>query len=544
MRNKGPVSPHPGQHTAAGGDPLQRSKLKKEKKQTKVLTLASWNIRTLLDNTNTDRPERRTALVARELARFKVDIAALSETRLVDKGQLTETGSGYTFFWSGRNIKERRESGVGFAIKTTPVPKLPSIPEGLSDRLMKMQLPLRHKTKATLISAYAPTMTNPDEVKNRFYEEFDCLISSVPQSEKLLVLGDVNARVGTDHQAWNNIIGKHGIGKCNSNGLLLLRRCAKHDLAITNTMFRLPTHNKTSWMHPRSRHWHLIDYIITRVRDRQDVRLTKAMCGAECWTEHRLTKARLKFIVQPKRRPQGADEIQGYADRHDIKRFYDALKAVYGPQSTGSSPLLSADGSTLLTDKKQILQRWAEHFHSMLNRLVGTNDEAVARLPQLATNQELDTPPTQEEVNKAIKQMTSGKAPGPDTILAEVFKMDGESIRNELTSLFQTMWNKQLLPQEFRDATIVHIYKRKGSLQSCDNHIAPVHSWQDPGVHPPQSLAGTLGARHCSSSSPFPWSCPSSTMQSCQLPYVTFWWPPLFKRCFRGSKIPSYTLIL
>ncbi|KAK3866016.1 hypothetical protein Pcinc_028428 [Petrolisthes cinctipes] len=39
-----------------------------------------------------------------------------------------------------------------------------------------------------------------------------------------------------------------------------------------------------------------------------------------------------------------ADEIQGFADRHDTKRFYDALKAVYGPPSIGSSPLLSADG--------------------------------------------------------------------------------------------------------------------------------------------------------------------------------------------------------
>ena len=45
------------------------------------------------------------ALVARELARYKVDIAALSETRLPDKGQLSETGGDYTFFWSGRNVE-------------------------------------------------------------------------------------------------------------------------------------------------------------------------------------------------------------------------------------------------------------------------------------------------------------------------------------------------------------------------------------------------------------------------------------------------------
>ena len=66
----------------------------------------------MLENTKIDRPERRTALVAR----FKVDIAALqfgSETRFTDKGQLSVTGVGYTF-WSGRSSEERREAGVGF----------------------------------------------------------------------------------------------------------------------------------------------------------------------------------------------------------------------------------------------------------------------------------------------------------------------------------------------------------------------------------------------------------------------------------------------
>ncbi|KAL8597031.1 hypothetical protein ACOMHN_050129 [Nucella lapillus] len=146
-------------------------------------------------------------------------------------------------------------------------------------------------------------MTNPDEIKDKFYEELDSLMVSVPQSGKLIIFGDFNTRV--DHQAWDRIIGNHRVGKCNSNGLLLLRLCASHDLAITNTMFRLPTRNKTTWMHPRSQHWHLIDYVIIRAKDRQDVRITKAVCGADCWTDHSLIVLKLKFSTQQKRRPQG-----------------------------------------------------------------------------------------------------------------------------------------------------------------------------------------------------------------------------------------------
>ena len=561
-----------------------------------MLTLGTWNLRTLLDNIRADRPARRTALVAKELARYNVDIAAISETRLADKGQLTEHGGGYTFFWSGRSSTERREAGVGFAIKSHLTRRLAKHPEGVNDRLMTLQLPLSNKRSVTLVSAYAPTMTNPDDVKDKFYEELDTVISAVPHSEKLVVLGDFNARVGTDYQTWEGIIGRHGTGRCNSNGLLLLKTCATHELVITNTLFRLPTRKKTTWMHPRSRHWHLIDYVITRKRDRQDVRVTRAMCGADCWTDHRLIVSKFRLRILPMRRPQGqksakrldvtklrssktaeqfaedlkgkllqtrqvdqtnveeqwaafrdtvystalehlgpstrknqdwfdeneegiqalitekhqlfrahqsdpssqakkdafaavrrkvqkklremqdswfskkADEIQGYADSHDAKRFYSALKAVYGPQSSGSPPLLNADGTKLLTEKNQILQRWAEHFNSVLNRPADINNEAIACLPQVDINEDLDTPPTEDEVKKAIGQLTNGKAPGPDAIPAEIYKVGGPATMQRLTEIFQTMWNRGQVPQQLKDAHVVHIYKRKGNRQSCDNH--------------------------------------------------------------------------
>ena len=271
-----------------------------------MLNVGAWNVRTLLDSTIAKRPDRRTALVARELERYNVDIAALSETRFADKGSLTESCSGYTFFWSGRSTEERRDAGVGFAIKSQLARKLTKLPEGLNDRLMTLQIPLTGKKQATLISAYAPTMTNPDDVKDKFYEELDTLISAVPASDKLIVLGDFNARVGNDHHTWEGTIGRHGIGKCNSNGLQLLKTCASHDLVITNTLFRLPTRKKTSWMHPRSKHWHLIDYVITRGKDRADVRITRAMCGADCWTDHRLIMSKFRLHIQPPRRPQKA----------------------------------------------------------------------------------------------------------------------------------------------------------------------------------------------------------------------------------------------
>ena len=36
--------------------------------------------------------------------------------------------------------------------------------------------------------------------------------------------------------------------------------------------------------------------------------------------------------------------------------------------------------------------------------------------------------------------------------------------------LFHIMWRKEAIPQEFKDATIIHLFKRKGNPQVCDNH--------------------------------------------------------------------------
>ena len=113
------------------------------------------------------------------------------------------------------------------------------------------------------------------------------------------------ARVGTDHQTWEGVIGSECVGKCNGNCLQLLRKCAEHDLLITNTVFKLLNRNKTSWMHPRSKHWHLIDYVIVRRTYRQDVRVTNTMCGANCWTDNRLVVSKLNLRTPPARRPQG-----------------------------------------------------------------------------------------------------------------------------------------------------------------------------------------------------------------------------------------------
>ncbi|BHF85186.1 hypothetical protein SprV_1002834900 [Sparganum proliferum] len=184
-----------------------------------------------------------------------------------------------------------------------------------------------------------------------------------------------------------------------------------------------------------------------------------------------------------------AEEIQGYADRNEWKNFFSAIKAVYGPPTKGTAPLLSADGSILLTEKTQIMQRRAEHFPGVLNRTSAISDAAIDRLPQVETNADLDFPSSLQETIKAVQQLSSGKAPGSNAIPAEVYWHGGRQLKDHLTALFQEMWRQGEVPQDFKDATIVHLYKRKRespNLRQPPWHLPAQHRWEDLRSHSPQ----------------------------------------------------------
>ena len=217
------------------------------------MTIAQWNVETLLDREAADRPERRTALVAMELSKCNIDIAAVFETRFSEYGCPNDLG--YSFFSSGKPVGERREAGVGFAIKKDIVAKLI-----VSHIIMTTGLPLSKDNLATIISVYAPTTTNPDENTEIFYNQLASgVFSGIPRTDKLLLTGYFNAWIGRDNDKWPlaraNLALRNAIPMASFYWL-----CA---LIVTNSMFRQKDERMISCMHPRSRHWHMIDFVIT-----------------------------------------------------------------------------------------------------------------------------------------------------------------------------------------------------------------------------------------------------------------------------------------
>ena len=114
-----------------------------------------------------------------------------------------------------------RETGVAFAISNKFASKLTSLPTGLSERIILLRAPTGNDCYLSVINVYAPTMMYPDEEKEAFYEKLAEVVDRVPREEKLLILGDFNARVCNDHTTYDGTLGKFGKGKKNSNGELI-----------------------------------------------------------------------------------------------------------------------------------------------------------------------------------------------------------------------------------------------------------------------------------------------------------------------------------
>ena len=132
--------------------------------------------------------------------------------------------------------------------------KLETSPIFHSDCIVSMRLPLKSSQHLTLFSVYAQTLMAYPAVKNSFYSDLLKHLNNTSANEKVLKLGDFNARVGRDSVSWKGFLGRHGVGSCSDNGRLLLEFCTECTLTITNTIFQQKNHLKSTWIHPWSKH--------------------------------------------------------------------------------------------------------------------------------------------------------------------------------------------------------------------------------------------------------------------------------------------------
>ena len=112
----------------------------------------------------------------------------------------------------------------------------------------------------TVIQVYAPTSNTEEAEVEQFYEDIQDLLELTPQKDILFIIGDWNAKVGSQETC--GITGKFSLGLWNEAGQRLIEVFQENTLVIANTHKRR-LYKCTS---PDSQHRNQIDYILCSQR--------------------------------------------------------------------------------------------------------------------------------------------------------------------------------------------------------------------------------------------------------------------------------------
>jgi hypothetical protein len=78
--------------------------------------------------------------------------------------------------------------------------------------------------------------------------------------------------------------------------------------------------------------------------------------------------------------------------------------------------------------------------------------------------------PSLVKVEIAIGKLKSYKSQGTDNIPIELIKAGSETLYSEIHRLICCIWNKEELPQQWKESIILPIYK-KGNKTDCNNYL-------------------------------------------------------------------------
>ena len=100
----------------------------------------------------------------------------------------------------------------------------------------------------TVIQVYAPTSNAEEAEVEQFYEDLQDLLELTPETDVLFILGDWNAKVGS--QETPGVTGKFGFGMQNEAGQKLIEFCQENALVIANTLFQQHKRRLYTWTSP------------------------------------------------------------------------------------------------------------------------------------------------------------------------------------------------------------------------------------------------------------------------------------------------------
>ena len=231
--------------------------------------------------------------VAAVMGRRKIDILCVQETKW--KGsKAKDLGGGCKLYYHGC---EKNRNGIGIILSASLIADVVEV-HRQSDRIMRMKLDHRG-CMLNVISAYAPQTGCDEEEKDKFWEEMDDVMVSIPAEERVIIGGDLNGHVGEGNVGCEDVIGKHGFGTRNAGGERIVEFASRTRMAVLNTYFTKKDEHKITYRSGGRRTQ--IDYMLCRRRTLKEVADCKTLVGEHVTSQHRLVLCKIQFETKAKK---------------------------------------------------------------------------------------------------------------------------------------------------------------------------------------------------------------------------------------------------
>ena len=227
--------------------------------------------------------------VLQEMHQNKISLLGIMEARWTGAGK-RQLATGDTILWSGREDNQHRQ-GVALIIqkeKGNTLLEWKSINEQLLYARFNSRL-----IKLSVVTCCAPTEEAEKEEADNFYDSLQSTLEDIPKHDVLVVLGDFNARIGSDNIDRERIMGKHGTSTMTDNGSRLGDICGENDLVIGGTLFQHKTIHKPTWISLDCRTVSQIDNILVNGKWRRSLQDVKTRRLADVGSDHNLLIGKL-----------------------------------------------------------------------------------------------------------------------------------------------------------------------------------------------------------------------------------------------------------
>ena len=167
-------------------------------------------------------------VVKEQMARVNVDILGISKLKWTGMG---EFDSDDHYIYCGQ--ESLRRNGVAIIVNK----RVQNAVLGCHLKSNRMiSLCFQGKPfNITVIQVYVPINNAEEAEVEWFYEELQDLLELIPSKDVLFIIGDWNAKVGS--QETPGVTGKFGLGVQNKAGQRLIEVCQENALVIANTLF-------------------------------------------------------------------------------------------------------------------------------------------------------------------------------------------------------------------------------------------------------------------------------------------------------------------